>query len=742
MRLYILLFATFLAFNIMASTIKGTVVERQGKKTVPLMGVNVFWKGTSTGTATDENGKFKLEKSTETDTLVTSFVGYISNEILISNQKELSLIMKTNNELVELVVFKKAKGSYFDMLEPIQSEKLTGAELHKAACCNLAESFETNPSVDVAYSDAVTGAKQIKLLGLAGIYSQYQTDNMPNLKGLATNYALTYIPGPWMESISISKGASSVQNGYESITGQINVEYKKPDDKELVYLNLFSTGDGYLELNANTNVHFNEHLSTGLLVHGGLLNNKIDNNADGFMDTPLKNNIHLMNRWMYQKDNLMIQAGINFLTENRTGGQTTYDRGMEQGIENPYGIEIDAQRTELFFKGGYGFLNGTSAIAFLSNYFHHEMKSSYGLQTYDGSEDNFYARLVWTQDLDKNDEHALNTGVSFMNNQINEDYAQSTSNPSSAFVKQESVPGIFTEYTFKPSQKFTLLAGIRADFHNLFGTFYTPRLNIRYAPFEDLTLRASAGKGYRTANLISENSHLLASSRTPDFPAENYFQEEAWNFGFSAIKELEIDKRLMVITAEFFRTEFQKQIVVDMENSATEVLFYALDGTSYANSAQLDIRYEVFRNFDLTVAYRLNDIKQTIGGKLLEKPLTNRYKALVTANYTTNLKKWMFDYTLQFNGGGRIPQTPGTAAEYAVPGEFSPYTIMNAQITRYFKKWNIYVGSENLLDYRQDMPVISADNPYGSSFDATKVYAPTVGRRIYAGLRLSLNRDE
>lgn len=736
-----IIIAAFLASNIYASSIKGTVVERQGKRTLPLQGVNVFWKGTTTGTATNEKGEFKIEISPETDTLVTSFVGYVTNEILISNQKELSLIMETNNELGELVVFKKAKGSYFNMLDPIHSEKLTGAELHKAACCNLAESFETNPSVDVAYADAVTGAKQIKLLGLAGIYSQYQTDNMPNLKGLATNYALTYIPGPWMESISVSKGASSVQNGYESITGQINVEYKKPDDEELVYLNLFSTIDGYMEINANTNVHFNDHLSTGLLIHGDQLKNKIDNNSDGFMDTPLKDNIHFMNRWMYLKDNVMVQGGINFLTENRTGGQTSYSKGMTPGIDNPYGVEIEAQRTEVFVKGGYGFLNGTSAIAFLSNYIHHEIHSGYGLQTYNGLEDNFYARLVWTQELDKNDQHSLNTGASFTSNQINEEYANTPANPATAYLKKESIPGIFTEYTFKPSQKFTLLAGARVDFHSLFGTLFTPRLNLRYAPIHHLTLRASAGKGYRTANIISENSHIMASSRIPDFPTENYFLEEAWNFGFSAIKELEINHREMVITAEFFRTEFQKQMVVDMENSASQVLFYALDGTSYANSAQLDVRYEVIRNFDLTLAYRLNEIKQTIGGKLLDKPLTNRYKALITANYTTHLKKWMFDYTVQFNGGGRIPQTPGTLPEYAVPEEFSPYTVMNAQITRYFKRWNIYVGSENLLDYRQDMPVISADNPYGPSFDATKVYAPTIGRRIYAGLRFSLNRD-
>lgn len=741
MRILLIMLAQAIAWNAIGSTIKGKVVELQNNSENPMFGVNVYWKGTTLGTSTREDGTFTLAKSDKSDTLVTSFVGYKTLEIVVSNQKHLALKMEASTDLEEVTVFKKAQGSHFNMLEPINSEKLTGAELHKAACCNLAESFETNPSVDVSYSDAVTGAKQIKLLGLAGIYSQYQTDNMPNLKGLATNYALTYIPGPWMESISVSKGAASVQNGYESITGQINVEYKKPDDPELFYLNLFSTADGYMEANANTNVHINEHLSTGILVHGNLLKNRIDNNNDGFMDTPLKQNLHVMNRWKYTHHDFMAQFGVNVLTEQRTGGETAYKRGMARGIGNPYGIEVDANRVEAFLKGGYAFENETSSLAFLGNYIHHEVNSLYGLQDYNGRENNLNARLVYSQLLDEHGVHSLNSGVSMLLNTINENYRSSNQIELSEFQKEEQVPGIFTEYTFKPSHKFTLLTGIRADFHNLFGTFYTPRLHVRYEPFEAITIRASTGKGFRTANLIAENSPLFASSRIPDFPVNNYFQEEAWNYGISAIQTYEVAHRNLVISAEFYRTDFQKQMVVDLENSATEILFYPLDGQSYANSWQVDVRYELLKNLDVTLAYRQNDIKQTIGGKLLEKPLTSRYKGLITLNYATDLKKWMFDYTVQFNGGGRMPITPGTPTAYAVAEEFSPFTIMNAQVTRYFKHWNIYLGSENLLDYRQEMPVISADNPYGSSFDATKVYAPTVGRRIYAGIRISIDRE-
>ncbi len=764
-----IIFITLLFFTItaIAEPITGTVYEKKDDLELPLPFANVYWKNTTIGTTTDENGNFTLRRTSKSDTLVASFTGYFTQETKVEKGNYVKFLLSSDVELSEVTVFQKSKAAVFDLLTPIATEKLTGAELHKAACCNLSESFETNPSVDVAYADATTGAKQIKLLGLAGIYSQYQTDNMPNLKGLATNYALTYIPGSWMESISISKGAASVQNGPESITGQLNVEYKKPDSKERLYLNAFSTLDGFMEGNAITNIHLNESLSTNILAYVGKQSKRIDENNDGFMDTPLKTNFHVMNRWKFQKENLMMQAGVNLLKEDLTAGQTDFKRGMEQIASAPYGIQIDAKRMETFLKGGYVFTPSTS-VAFLSNYTRHEMDSFYGKQNYNGKEDNFYARMVLSHVLDTHDhdhdedheghdhdedghegeesscdekegQHTINAGMSFVANQIEEDYATGMGIPK-ALLKEERVPGIFAEYTYKPTDNLTLLAGIRADFHNLFGTFYTPRLHLRYSPFNFLTLRASAGRGYRTANLLSENSHLLASARTLDLNS-NYYQEKAWNYGFSALNKFQVNNRELQVTLEYYRTDFSDQMIVDLENSSNQVLFYGLDGKSFANSAQLDVRYELFRNFDLTAAYRINDVKQTIGGKLLEKPLTSKYKGLVSVNYATNLKKWMFDYTVQFNGGGRIPLTPNVADQYLTPERFDPFTVMNAQVTRYFRNWNIYIGSENFLDYKQDNPIVSAQNPYGDWFDATKVYAPVVGRRIYAGLRFSLSRD-
>ncbi|MBQ0721777.1 MAG: TonB-dependent receptor, partial [Gammaproteobacteria bacterium] len=337
----------------------------------------------------------------------------------------------------------------------------------------------------------------------------------------------------------------------------------------------------------------------------------------------------------------------------------------------------------------------------------------------------FYANAVLTRDLDANGFHSLNTGASFIYDNFNEVlYEQNTS-------RTEKVPGIFAEYTYKPNENLTLMTGVRADFHNMFGTFFTPRMHFRYKMGEHVTLRTSAGKGYRTANVLSENIYLLANSRSLQW-ADDVMQEEAWNYGLALVQNYTLLGRDLQLNAEFYRTSFQSQLIVDRETSADYVIFAPLDGKSYANSLQFDVRWQPIERLDMLLAYRVNDIKQTIGGNLLDKPLTSKYKGLINLNYTTKLKKWMFDSTVQFNGGGRIPQYPIDGMEmmdYSANTEFSPYTIMNAQVTKYFRMWNIYVGSENLTGFKQENPIAGVGDPFGPNFDATNVWGPTIGRK-------------
>lgn len=714
--------------------VTGKVYADEDGQLQPLPGVNIIWENTRQGTTTDSDGSFSISQKGNQHMLKFSFIGYEPQIVHIHDETPLEITLKPNLEIGEVTVVQKDRGTYLSTISPIQTERIGGAELHKAACCNLAESFETNPSVDVSYSDAVSGAKQIRLLGLDGIYSQLQTENIANFRGLATNFGLTFIPGPWMESILVSKGASSVLNGYEAIAGQINVEFKKPDSQEKLHLNAFASADGKTEFNANSNIRlYKDMLTTGVFFHAENLSNRIDHNHDNFLDHPLNTQIHLYNSWKYNNyKGLMLHGGLRFLNDERQGGQVDFRKEMLRSQSSPYGIGIENQLLEAVFKAGYVFPSQNSAIALLTNAVAQSMDSFYGMNNYVGDETRFYANLIWTQDLDSRGFHTLNSGASFFLNNFDERLNLR------AMDRKESVSGIFSEYTLKPSDKLTLMAGVRADFHNMYGTMLTPRMHFRYQPDPRWTFRLSGGKGYRTANVLAENSFLLSNFRELVF--DETIQEEAWNYGFNFIQNYSVADRDLTISAEFYRTDFQKQLIVDRESSNQQLVISPLDGKSYANSWQVDVRYPVIKNLDLLVAWRQNDVKQTIGGELVEKPLTSRYKGLITMNYTTNLKKWMFDYTLQFNGGGRLPLLPDPSLNMAgMNDEFPAYTIMNAQITRYFRHWSIYAGAENLTDYIQHHAVIGYENPYDPGFDATRIWGPVSGRRIYMGLRFTMN---
>jgi len=725
----------FLLFPVIShsQTLKGKVFGNGDNEKDPLPGVNIFWQGTNDGVASNPDGTFEIKKKANQHMLVFSFVGYEQKVVHIDDIKPIEVSLEPNLEIDEVTIIQKDRGTYLSVINPIQTERIGGAELHKAACCNLAESFETNPSVDISYSDAVTGAKQIRLLGLEGTYSLLQVENMPNLRGLATTFGLTYIPGPWMESIQVSKGAASVLSGYDAIAGQINAELKKPDGEEKLFLNVYANKHQRFEFNGYTNIRLNEKWSTGILTHLSHLSNKTDDNGDGFMDEPLSSRLQAMNRWKYVGGNgHMAQAGINVLYEDRMGGQTGFERDMNPSVSNPYGINIKTNRLEGFFKTGYVFPNGRTAVAWLSNISLHETNSFYGITDYDADETRFYGSAVLTRDLDEHGLHTINTGVSFIYDYFNESLYEQN------ITRTEKVPGLFAEYTFKPNPKFTFMAGLRTDFHNSFGTFVTPRMHFRYQMGKHLTLRGSAGKGFRTANVLSENIYLLANNRALLWQ-DDVMQEEAWNYGVALVQNYTLLERDLQINAEFYRTDFQTQLLVDRETSAENIVLAPLKGKSYANSFQLDLRWQPINRLDMLLAYRVNDIQQTIGGELKEKPLTSKYKGLINFNYTTNLKKWMFDYTIQFNGGGRVPLIQGVDTN--IDDEFSPYTIMNAQITKYFRYWSIYVGSENLTNFKQKNPIAGADNPFGPGFDATNVWGPTVGRKIYIGLRFNLNYE-
>ncbi len=715
--------------------LEGKISDAADKKESGLPGANVKWAGTTVGASTNAAGYFSIRRVKETDKLVISFVGYKTDTVTVGPGTEyFKHNLSQGKEIDEVVIYGRASGTFIDRIDPVLTVNITGAELCKAACCNLSESFETNASVDVNYSDAATGAKQIQLLGLAGTYTQILAENIPSIYGLNSAYGLNYIPGPWMESIQISKGTSSVRNGYESMAGQINVEYKKPRTSEKFFLNGFVSDAGKQEINANASVLLNNRLSTMILAHGELQNSNNDHNHDGFRDEPDIRQYNFFNRWDYMTENFTVRAGIKALSEERTGGQFSYQPGNTDTWTNGFGIRINTRRYDGFNKiGGVFGPQKNMSVGWIQNFAYHEQNSYFGTRNYDGIQKTYYSNMLyqWNPGLSK---HNIDAGFSYKYDLYDEQLGEIT------LDRKESVPGFFAQYTYTDSAKMTLIAGARVDFHNLYGTLFTPRVHFRYVINPVLTLRASAGKGYRTGNVLAENAFLLASSREMII-SDNLDIEEAWNTGLSLSASIPLASKTLRVSGEVYRTNFISQIITDMDANIDEVRFYNLDGKSYSNVFQFEAASTLFEGFDLLAAWRWNDVKMTIDGILREKPLSSRYKGLLTASWLTHLRKWQLDYTLQLNGPGRVPSTDLNPEQYRRDDSFDPYVVMNAQVTRYFRKWSVYIGSENLTDFRQHDPIIAADDPFGDYFDSGLIWGPVHGRKIYAGLRIFFNRE-
>ena len=616
------------------------------------------------------------------------------------------------------------------------TEMITSSELMRAACCNLGESFTTNPSVDVNYADAATGAQQIKLLGLSGTYVQMLAENIPNYRGVAAPFALGYIPGPWMQSIQVSKGASSVKNGYESITGQINVEFKKPQATPFADANLYYNTKGKLEANLGGNLHLSKRWSTALLGHYEILNKAHDDNDDGFVDMPKIRQGSLQSRWAWMGDNYVFQASVKGLKEHREGGQIGHHT---TNTTHPYLIDITNERYEAFTKNAYIFDKErvTNIALILSGSLHHE-NAEYGHQLYHVDQRNGYASLMFETDFDEH--HSLSTGIS-----LNHDHFDQRGQLEHCGIdiderNEETTPGAYAQYTYKIDEKLIVMGGLRWDHSSIYGGFVTPRMHLKYSPNDIVTLRGSIGKGYRTTHMLAENNHLLASGRQVVIAPE-LDQEEAWNYGLSGALSIPVGKKKLELNAEYYYTNFLHQTVIDFDSDPHAVHFTNLDGDSYSHTWQVEATYPFFEGFTLTATYRHLNVKSTYGGILRKKPLTNKYKGLLTASYKPGLGKWQFDATLQLNGGGRMPLPYTTAnGSPSWDSNYKSYEQLSAQITRFFRYWSIYAGGENITNFKQKNPIIGANDPWGQHFDSTMIWGPIHGAVYYIGVRLNWNK--
>lgn len=644
-----------------------------------------------------------------------------------------------SQQLDELIITPKKRGAV-KSVGVENSYIINQTEFFKAACCNLGESFTTSPSVDVSYSDAATGARQIKLLGLSGTYVQMLTESMPAFRGAASPYGFRYIPGPWMKSISVSKGASSVKNGYESITGQINIEYLKPQAEPGFTANAYFDSEKKLELNAEGNFHIKQGLTSELLAHYEDRYGVHDSNNDSFADMPDIRQLNLNNRWQWRTGRYVFHGGLSLINEKSDAGQTSGHNHSENTVAEPFLITLNTHRYDAYMKHAYVVdpdKNGN--IAFIGTLNMHQLDARFGRKGYRVNQKGAYAQLMYETALAER--HNISTGLSF-----NYDYLGQLVKPShnqtegpERIREREAVGGFYAQYTFTHTDRLTVMAGVRGDYSSLFKWFVTPRFNIKYTPVEFLNFRVSAGKGYRTVHPWAEYNNLLASGRT--MVVEQLQQEKAWNYGISSDYTMHFGSHRLVLNVEYFYTDFESQAVVDYDSYPGYLTIRPLDGKSYSHTFQSDLTWESPFGLSLTAAYRLNDVKTTYNKVLLEKPLTSRYKALLTASYSTPLELWQFDATLQLNGGGRMP------APYMLPDgtmswgqRFKAFPLLNMQITRWFRHFSIYIGGENLTNFRQKNPIVWSADPWNTCFEPTTVWGPIHGAMVYAGLRLNLGR--
>lgn len=713
-----------------ANNIKGWVYDSSDKK--PLIGVNIFWSGTTHGTISNENGFFEIKNHNNNNILVFSYVGYTNDSIYISSNNPVTVYLQSGADIKEITVAERVQSAGISKLNPILTQNITSKELTKFACCNLSESFETNASVDVAYADAVSGIKQIKMLGLSGRYSQLMLENVPILRGSETAFGLDYIPGTWMESIQVSKGTSAVKNGYESITGQINVSYQDPNNNEKLHLYFYGNQDGKIESNLGYSFKASEKWSSNILIHLATNSRELDMNNDSFLDKPLSQTGNVMNRWNYRGKNVEAKLGFSYLQETRNGGQKAFNHSLSQNEQSAYGIGIDVNRFNAFSKIGFLFKRSNTSIGWITSANYFDRKSFYGFNTLNVDQLNLYTNLMF-QSYIKNTQHTYTTGISLIYDE-NLEYLSQNNDPLNNVGQTEMVPGVFFEYNYIPSEKFSLLLGLRTDYSSLHGNFITPRLHSKYNISKTTTIRGSVGKGYRTPATISENTQFLASSKQ-FIIQDKTIQEEAWNYGLSLNNEIPIGKRNAVLTLEYFRTDFINQLIVDVEQNNQSVYFYNLNGKSFANSLQTELFYELFTRFELTAGLRFNQVKSAFNGELKEVPFQSNYKGLLSAQYRTNLDKWQFDATIQLHGSQRLPNTITETNRRS-----DEYVNLIAQITKNYRYWSFYVGAENLTDFKQQNAIISPENPFGESFDASQIWGPIYGRMFYVGIKYKLDK--
>ena len=741
MKTYYLIILSFCCItNIVNAQIKGLIQGADGSQKKPIYGAKIKLLQAKTGAVSREDGTFELVLPKELpDTLVISAFGYNPDTLIVSKKDRftaLNILLYSDKLLPEILIEYRKNGHSISRLKTLHVEELTAIELRKAACCNLSESFETNASVDVNITDAVSGAKKIQMMGLDGVYTQIQMENIPYLRGLESAFGLSSLSGTWIESIQITKGTGNVVNGYESMAGLVNLELKKPDEMEKIYLNVYQNIFGRSEFNFNKGIILNPKWSTGFLGHVSSTYGNIDRNKDAFRDLPTGDNTAFMNRWAYKGKKMEAQFGINFYRDRKVGGQTSFFRNEENQVDTVnYGVLINSKHIDIYGKTGFFGKRPMQSLGIVYNIKHQEIDGFFGLKNFSGLEKRGYINVIY-DDIIGTSDHKIKVGTSF----VAIDISQKADTLSQK--RMELVPGIFAEYTYT-GRRLTGVFGSRYDYHSIFGDQFSPRVHLKYLLSEMTDLRFTAGKGWRVPNFIIDNISLLASSKQWIAPSETK-PEISWNIGGSLVHEMKIFERKATISLDFYHTRFENQLIVDRDDAINAIVFSNLKNSSFSNSFQTEFSFSPIKNLDIRLAYKFLDVQAKYGNEMRQQVMIPRQRGFVNIAYITRNKRWEYDFTCSVFSPSRLPiQRDFSNDTLLISDMKSPtYAMINAQITHIYKKFDFYLGGENLTNSTQKNPIIDAANPFGSKFDATNIYMPITGINIYVGIRYAIAKNK
>jgi outer membrane receptor for ferrienterochelin and colicins len=722
-----------LSFGTMAQ-LKGIVIGSDDGVQEPIVGAKAYLLNAKTGDVTCEEGKFELILPRNLpDTLVFSAVGYISDTIIVTKEdrfSNLKVVLFTDKTLPEFIVEYRKNTKTISKLKVLAVEEISLGELRKAACCNLSESFETNVSVDVNFTDAVSGAKTIQMMGLEGVYTQIQFENIPYLRGLEQPFGLSSFPGTWINSIQITKGTGTVVNGYESMAGLVNIEMFKPQDMDVFFLNGYGNIYGRAELNAHGSMHVGKKWNTALFAHGSGVFAENNHNHDNFMDMPMGKLFAFNNRWNYQGEKMEAQIGVNSYLESKYGGEVGYRKGSNNGL---YGMETDAKHLDIYAKTGFFMKKPYNSIGVIYNLKYQENDALFGVRQFNGIEKRGYVNGLF-ESIIGNTMHKYKVGLSGVFIDMNQRLDSLVDN------RMEIVPGAFVEYTYTGARLTTVL-GARGDYHNLYNFQFSPRFHAKYAITEFTDLRVTAGKGWRVPNYMIDNVSLLATSRQWIAPAET-LPEISWNFGGSLVQSFKLFGNQASIVVDYYHTLFERQLIVDRDENVNQIIFKNMTGKSFSNSLQTEFSFSPVDRLDIRLAYKFLDVRAEYGGQLQQKVMVPKHRGFINVAYHTRNKKWEFDVTASVFGTSRLPVTQLDSTTFTTDNYSKVYPQISAQITYKHKKWDFYIGGENLTNYRQHHPIIDSENPFGTYFDATRIWAPVMGINLYAGFRFIIEHKE